>query len=160
MLRASRLLLAPLAVAASAVALSVVPTPPAGAGQLPVVVSDPFECPNPNGMDAKIIWGCQFALAPKKWGIVPSWQWQSSVPLGRLVMHVKHWAYWGGFMATGSGTVTFGLPDHSVSCAAQIQFTFPVTFQGHLVYASYSIYPDNCAGLGQHADTTVNGVAL
>jgi hypothetical protein len=142
---------------------SLLPGSPASARQIPVVVTDPFECPNPNGMNGITIWGCQFAVAPKVWRIQPTWQWQSSVPFGALVMVVKHWASWGGFDASATGTVTFYDPvtgSPHVSFTAQVGFTFPVTFQGRLVYAEYNVYPGNGALLKQHPNYALNGLAL
>ena len=144
--------LAPLAIAAATLAAYLLPASPAGAAQIPAV--DPYSCPNPDGMNGITIWGCQLEVAPKVWRYMPAYQWQvGQIP---FTMVVRHWTSWGGFDAVANGTVT----TPTGSFAASVEFTFPVTFRGHLVYAGYSFSPINPAVAEAHPGYSQSGVAL
>ena len=122
--------------AALGVAVLTMATPSASAARFPVVVTNAAWCVGPNGQ--LVTTGhdhiCKFAIEPSFWTQTGDGSWS---------MDNIQWISWGGYEARGIATIYV----NSCACAknvrfqANVTFSFPVEWDGHLVYATYTAFP-------------------
>ena len=134
------------AVAALTSALSTGPMSTAGATPIPVILDNPAECVGANGQPMNVtgpehnLYTCRFAIDPSGW---------TNTGDGSWVMTNIQWSSWGAYEATGTARVGFrscwGSCNNDTFFKADVTFSFPVTWDGHLVYAFFSAAPSNRA---------------
>ncbi len=109
--------------------------PAASAARIPVVVTNVAFCAGQYGQPVTTDRAaCNFAVEPSFW---------TSTGDGSWSMTNVQWTSWGAYSAKGIATIYV----NTCACAknvrfqANVTFSFPVEWDGHLVYAAYSAFP-------------------
>ncbi len=128
----------------------------ASASPIPAILTN-VGCDGGDGqpMDVKgpyhAMYECRFSVEPSTW---------TPTNDGSFVLSGIHWSSWGAYRATGTATAAsrscWGSCVKFTHYPVTVSFSFPVTWDGHLVYAQYDVYPNNQA----QADATTGGFAL
>ena len=116
----------------------------AGASPIPAILVNPAMCDGTVGQPVKVtgpysaLYTCRFAIEPSEWTFTGDGSW---------IMKDIHWKKWAAYEATGTATVGFrscwGSCSNDTFFTADVTFSFPVTWDGHLVYAEFSAAPNN-----------------